>query len=148
MSIKKEIEKDFKEAMLASDELRKVTFRLALSAIKLAEVEKRAQLDEDEVIAILHKEVKSRRETINDAHQAGRQDLADIAEAEIAILIGYLPQPLSDAELEDLVKKAITEIGAKSLADMGKVMKTLMPRVQNRADGGQVSSMVKEKLSA
>jgi uncharacterized protein YqeY len=147
MDIKAQIEKNLKDAMLAKDETRKSTLRLALSAVKLAEVEKRAPLTDDEVLGILQKEVKSRRETINDALRAGRQDLADAAETEITILIVYLPQPLSEAELETLARGVIEEVGAQAVSDMGKVMKVLMPRVNNRADGGQVSSTVQKLLS-
>ncbi len=147
MDIKAQIEKNLKDAMLAKDETRKSTLRLALSAVKLAEVEKRAPLTDEEVLGILQKEVKSRRETINDAHRAGRQDLADAAETEITILIVYLPQPLSEAELETLARGVIEEVGAQAVSDMGKVMKVLMPRVKNRADGGQVSSTVQKLLS-
>ncbi len=147
MKIKKQIERNLKDAMLASDEMRKSTLRLVLSAMKLAEVEKRAPLTDEETLVILQKEVKSRRETINDAHRAGRQDLADTAESEIAILAAYLPEALSAAELESLARVAIAEVGAQAVSDMGKVMKVLMPRVQNRADGGNVSSMVRQLLS-
>lgn len=147
MKIKNQIEINLKDAMLASDELRKSTLRLVLSAVKLAEVAKRAPLTEEETLAVLQKEVKSRRETINDAHRAGRQDLADMAESEIAILATYLPQALSPAELESLTREAIAEVGAQAVSDMGKVMKVLMPRIQYRADGRQVSSMVRQLLS-
>ena len=147
MSIKNLMENNLKEAIFANDDLRKSTLRLALSAVKLAEVEKRSPLEDEEVLHIVQKEVKSRRETINDANRAGRQDLADAAEAEIAILATYLPQPLSVAELEAYAQAAIAELGAQTLADMGKVMKVLLPRLKNRADGGQTSSMVRKLLS-
>jgi uncharacterized protein YqeY len=147
MSIKNQIENNLKAAMKANDDLHKSTLRLALSAVKLAEVEKRSALDDEDVLRILQKEIKSRRETIKDAHRAGRQDLADAAEAEIAVLTAYLPQPLSLPELEAYVQTAIAEVGAQTLADMGKVMKVLLPRVQNRADGGQTSSLVRKLLT-
>lgn len=147
MDTQKQIEKDFKDALRAGDEQRKSTLRMVLSAIKLVEVDKGGPLEEGEVLVILQKEIKSRRETIADAEKAGRSDMISDLEAEISILEGYLPQALSQEEIEALAKEAIAIEGAASMQDMGKVMKVLMPKVQGRADGSLVSQTVRQLLS-
>ena len=146
MSLKEEIQTSLTAAMKAKDEARKVPLRLVMSAIKLAEVEKQEDLDEDEVLSIVQKEVKARHESIADAEKAGRQDLIDAAKVEINILEEFLPEGLSPEELENIVKETIAEVGASSIADMGKVMGAIMPKVKGRADGGQVNQMVKQLL--
>ncbi|HEX9616114.1 MAG TPA: GatB/YqeY domain-containing protein [Anaerolineales bacterium] len=146
MTTKVDLENSLREAMRSGDAVRKRTLRMALSAIRLAEVEKRVALDEPAVLAILQKEIKSRRESISDAEQAGRPDIAAEAETEISILEGYLPQPLSPAELEAMARAAIDEVGATSPREMGQVMKILMPRIQGRADGALASQIVRQLL--
>lgn len=148
MSLKLKLENDLKQAMRTGDDLSKRTLRLCLSAIKLAEVEKRDQLDEGEILGILQKQVKSRHETIDEAGAVGRDDLVQGTEAEIEILKVYLPQPLTEAELTDLVKEAIAEAGVTEAQEMGKVMKVLMPRIQGRADGKAVSAAVRQQLTS
>lgn len=148
MALKNRLEADLKDALRAGEDLRKSTLRLALAAIRNAEIDQRGELPDPEVVRILQKEVKSRRETIAEAEQAGRPDLVEAAEAEIAILEGYLPQPLSEAELAALARAAVAEAGASSPAEMGQVMKILMPQVQGRADGAQVSRVVREILQS
>jgi uncharacterized protein YqeY len=147
MDTQNQIEKDFKDALRAGDELRKRTLRLVLSSIKLVEVDKGESLEEGEVLAILQKEIKSRRESIADAEKAGRQDLIAETEEEISVLEGYLPQTLTQDEIYSLAKEAIAEVGAESPKEMGKVMKVLMPRVQGRADGSVVSQTVRQLLT-
>lgn len=147
MDTQKQIEKDFKDALRAGDEQRKSTLRMVLSAIKLVEVDKGGPLEEGEVLVILQKEIKSRRESIADAEKAGRSAMISDLEAEISILEGYLPQALSQEEIEALAKEAIAIEGAASMQDMGKVMKVLMPKVQGRADGSLVSQTVRQLLS-
>ncbi len=147
MNLKERLQSDLKQAMLAKDERRKRTLRLVLAAIKNAEVEKRAPLDDSAVLAVIQKEVKSRQETIEGAQQAGRDDLVAEAEAEMALLQAYLPQPLTLEEVEALAREAIAEVGATSPRDMGKVMKALMPRVRGRAEGGTVSQVVRRLLA-
>lgn len=132
--------------MRASDAVRRGTLRMALAAIKEAEVLKRGELDDAAVIALLQKEVRSRNEALAEAEKANRADLIDNAKAEIKVLEGYLPQGLSEQELEQIVQAAIAEVGASTPADMGKVMKAVLPKVQGRADGGQVSQLVRNKL--
>jgi hypothetical protein len=146
MNMKDRLTADLRDAMRAGDDLKKMTLRMALAAIKNAEIDARAPLDETRVLALVQKEVKSRRESIADAETASRPDLVAGAEAEIAILEAYLPQQLSDEELRELAQAAINESGADSARQMGEVMKVLMPRVQGRADGKQVGAIVRELL--
>lgn len=148
METKQNLENALRDAMRAHDEARKRTFRTALSAIKLAEVEKGGALDEIAVVGMLQKEVKSRRETINDAQKAGRPDLIALAEEEISILEGFLPQPLTDDELRAAAQAVIAEVNASAPNDMGKVMKELLPRLQGRAANDRVSKMVRELLQS
>ena len=147
MDTQKQIEKDFKDAFRAGDEVRKRTLRMVLSSIKLAEVDKGKPLVEEEVSAILQKELKSQRESIADAEQAGRPDIVAEAESEISILEEYLPQQLTRDEINKLANEAIAEVGASSPQEMGNVMKVLMPRVKGRADGSVVSQTVRKFLA-
>ena len=146
MSVKTRLEDELKLAMKARDDRRKRTLRLALTAVKLAEVAKQESLQDADILAILQKEVKARRESIADAEKAGRADLTAEAEAEIRILEDFLPQMLSEQELYSLAREAIEEVSATSIKEMGKVMKVLMPRVKGRAEGGQVSGIVRQIL--
>ena len=146
MDIKSTFQSDLKDAMRSGDETRKSTLRMALSAMKLAEVEKNAQMDEAAYLAVIQKEIKLRRESIADAEKANRPELITQAEAEIAILQAYLPAALSEKELENLAKDAIAEVGATSVREMGQVMKILMPRLQGRATGDQASQVVRRLL--
>jgi uncharacterized protein len=146
MGLKQTIEAELKEAMRASDEPRKKTYRLLLSSVKLAEVESGKPLDDNNFLAIVQKEIKMRRESIEGAHQANRQDLVEQTEEEVTILEALLPKQLTEAELSQLVKAAIQETGATSPADTGKVMKAVMPKVQGRAPGERVSQVVRAIL--
>jgi hypothetical protein len=148
MDTQKRIENDFKIALKSKDEVSKRTLRMVLASIKLGEVENGRALNEEEVIAILQKEIKSLRESITDAEKAGRDDLITEIEPEIQILEQYTPQALSDDEITEMAKEAITEVGASSPQEMGKVMKVLMPRVQGRAEGSKVSASVRTLLSS
>jgi uncharacterized protein YqeY len=141
-------EQELREAMRSGDDLRKRTLRMVLSAVQLAEVERRGPLDESGLTSVLQKEVKTRQESITDAEKAGRQDLVRAAQDELALLQTYLPQPLTQQELEALARQAIASAAANGPQDMGKVMKELMPLVQGRADGKAVSSLVRNLLSA
>lgn len=146
MTTKNQLETFLKEAMRSGDDIRKRTVRLALSAIKLAEIDRGQALDETGIAAILQKEIKTRREAIADAQRANRPDLITASEAEIAIIEGFLPKALPVEEVEALAKQVIQELGATSLKDMGQVMKALLPRLQGRAAGDQVSAVVKKIL--
>lgn len=146
MTTQLELQSALKDAMRAGDDVRKNTLRMALTAIRLAEVEKGKPLDEQGLLQILHKEVKSRRESIAEAQHAGRTDLVSASEAEIVVLESFLPKSLSAEELEALARQAIAEAGASSLREMGQVMKLLMPRLQGRATGDQASQVVRRLL--
>lgn len=146
MTMKLDLNNALKQAMLDKDETRKNTLRMLLTAIKLAEVEKGSELDDASIFSLVHKEIKMRKETIEGAQKAGRQDLISQSEAEITVLELFLPKMMSPDELSSLVKSVIDEVGASTLADTGKVMKALMPKVQGRAPGDQVSQMVRSLL--
>ena len=148
MDTKDKLTQTLKDAMRAKDELRKRTIRLAIAAIKNAEIDRKADLEEPALLAILQKEVKSRRETIEGAELAGREDLIVEAEAEIAVLETFLPVPFTSEELKELAQDAIKETEAVSPRDMGKVMQFLMPQVQGRADGKAVSQIVQKLLTS
>ena len=146
MDIKEKLTEAMRQAMRANDDVARRTTRMVLAAIKLVEVEKQASLDDATVMGLLQKEIKNRREAIEEARKANRDDLIGENEAEIKVLEGFLPKAMSPEELRSLVQAAIAETGAAAPADMGKVMKALMPKVAGRAAGDQVSSMVKELL--
>jgi uncharacterized protein len=146
MEIKNEIDKALKNAMRSGDVVVKRTLRMAVASIRMAEMDKGRALADPEVISVLQKEVKSRQESIEEAKRANRTDLAAAAEDEIRILENYLPQQMSREELEVLARLVITETGAASPGDMGKVMKELMPRLQGRATGEQASQVVRQQL--
>lgn len=147
MTDKKTLEEDLKAAMRAKDALVKRTLRGVLSAVKLEEVDKGKEINEEELIPILQREVKTRRESISDAQAAGREDIIREAEAEITVLEKYLPEPLTEGQLRALVEEAIEETGATDPQEMGKVMGAVMPKVQGRAEGKEVSQMVRSMLS-
>jgi len=136
-----------KSAMRAKDAARLSTVRLALAAIKQREVDTRTELGDAEVVAVLEKMIKQRRESIAQFEQAGRKDLADVEKAELAVLGAYLPKQMDDAELDQAVAAAIAESGAAGVKDMGKVMALLKTRLAGKADMGKVSALVKAKLS-
>jgi uncharacterized protein YqeY len=147
MDTKEKLTQALRNALRAKDTRRKSVVRLALAAIKNAEIEKKASLPEPDILALLQKEVKARLETIEGAQLAGRADLIDQAKDEIAILEEFLPQPLTRNQLETLVREAIQEAGASSPREMGAVMKILVPRTRGRADGAETSQLVRELLS-
>ncbi|MCS7011581.1 MAG: GatB/YqeY domain-containing protein [Anaerolineales bacterium] len=146
MDTKAKLEQALKEAMKAGDDVTRRTVRMALAAIRQSEIDRQTTLDEAAVLNILQKEIKTRREAAEEARRANRPDLIAAAEAEIQVLQGFLPQALSADELNRLIQEVMAETGATSLADMGKVMKVLMPRVAGRLPGDQVSSAVRSML--
>lgn len=146
MSVKAEIQQALTAAMKSKDEVIKVPLRLVMAAIKEAEIEKQEELSDPEVLRILQKEAKAHLDTISDAEKAGRPDLIEQAEAELVVLKRFLPEELDDEALEKIVKETIEEEGASSMADMGSVMKAILPKVQGRADGGKVSQLVRKHL--
>ncbi|MGF1693054.1 GatB/YqeY domain-containing protein [Photobacterium kagoshimensis] len=135
-----------KAAMKAKNKPRLGAIRLVMAAIKQREVDEKITLSEDDVITVLTKMVKQRRDSVAQYEAAGRQDLADVEHAEIAVLEEFMPQPLSDDEVAALLDEAIAATGAAGMQDMGKVMGVLKPQIQGRADMGKVSQLVKTKL--
>ena len=146
MSIKSQLNESMKDAMRSGDEVRKRTVRMALAAVKQAEVDKRLELDDMAVMNLLQKEVKNRREALEEARKANRPDLVEANEAEIRVLEAFLPKSMPEEELRALVQAAIIETGAASPADMGKVMKIVMAKVAGRAPNDRVSATVRELL--
>jgi hypothetical protein len=147
MSLKARIQEDMKSAMRSGDKRRLGVIRLILAAIKQREVDERIELDETQILAVLDKMLKQRRESVTQYEQAGRTDLAEQEHFEIGVVQGYLPQPLGAAEIDSLIAAAIAESGAAGVKDMGKVMGILKPKLQGRADMGAVSAQIKAKLS-
>ncbi len=147
MQLKNRITEDMKTAMRAKDAARLGTVRLLLAAMKQKEVDERVVLSDADVLAIIDKMVKQRRESIAQFEKAGRTDLADGEKAEIAVLSTYLPQQLDEAEVAQAIAAAITESGASGAKDMGKVMGLLKSRLAGRTDIGKVSGLVKAKLA-
>lgn len=147
-SLKQRLDADIKTAMRAQDKRRLATLRLIGAAIKQREVDERITLDDGQVLAVLDKMTKQRRDSISQYDAAGRPELADQERYEIEVIQGYLPAPLSEEELDALVDSAIAQAGASSAKDMGKVMGVLKPQIQGRADMGAVSQIIKGKLSA
>lgn len=149
-ALKERLRADLTDAIRSKDELRTSTIRMALASITNAEVagKQARELSDDDVVTVLSKEVKNRREAAQAYRDGGRTDRADREDAEAAVLAGYLPAQLSDEELDALVEEAIAQTGASSPRDMGAVMKTLQPRVAGRAEGARVAAAVKRELSA
>ena len=148
MSMKATLKDAMKEAMRAKDKSRLSAIRLIQAEIKRVEVDERIEIDDARVLAILDKMVKQRRDSITQYEAAGRQELADIEIAEINVIQDFLPTALTEAEIAELVQSAISQTGAASMADMGKVMGILRPQVQGRADTGAVSGLVKAALNS
>lgn len=137
-----------KSSMKSGDKKRLGVIRLMLSAIKQIEVDERIELDDERIIGVLDKMAKQRRESISQFESAGRNDLIEIEQDELVILQEFLPAALSESEINDLVEQAIQSTGAASIKEMGKVMGQLKPQLQGRADMGQVSQLIKTRLSA
>jgi len=146
--LKQRIQDDMKSAMKAGDKPRLGVIRLMLAAIKQREVDERIELDEAQVLAVLDKMVKQRRDSIAQFRDAGREDLAANEEFELGVIQDYLPEALSEAEIAELIEQAVSESGASAMGDMGKVMAVLRPRIQGRADMGAVSARVKQRLGS
>jgi uncharacterized protein len=146
MALKERITEDMKSAMRAGEKERLATIRLALAAIKQREVDERISLDDGQVLAVLEKMIKQRREAVVQFEAGGRADLVAKESAEIALLQGYLPAQLSEGEIDALIARAIAATGAASIRDMGKVMAVVKPQAQGRADMGALSARIKQKL--
>ena len=148
VGLRQRVEADMKTAMRAKDKERLGTIRLILAAIKQREIDERITLGDTDILAVLDKMIKQRRDSIAQFEQAGRQELADKEAAEVAVIQEYLPAALSDNEVETLIAEAMATSGASSPQDIGKIMALLKPKLQGRADMGLVSRKIKEKLSA
>lgn len=148
MSLKNRIQEEVKNAMRARDKDRLAVLRLVSAAIKQREVDERIELDDEQVLLVLDKMVKQRRESLEQYEKAAREDLAAQEKMELEVIQSFMPEPLSETELETLIKSAIAESGASSMRDMGSVMNVLRPHVQGRADMKQVSQAVKSQLGS
>ncbi len=147
MSLKQQITEDMKTAMRARDTARLGAIRLLLSAMKQREVDERIELSDADIVTIIDKMIKQRRDSISQFEAAARQELADIEKFEISVLQTYMPQPMTEAEIATAVAAAIASSGAKSPQEMGKVIALLKPQLAGRADMGKVSALVKARLS-
>lgn len=147
MSLKERLQDDWKQALKAKDKFRADTISMARAAVLHVEKTSNVTLDDEEIIGVLAREVKQRREAMLEFEKGKRQDLVDQTNDEIEILLNYLPQQLTEEEILVMVQDAAVEVGANSIKDMGKVMQVLAPRVKGRADGKLVSQLVKENLN-
>lgn len=147
MSLKLQISEDMKTAMRAKDTARLAAIRLLMAAIKQREVDERIELSDADVLAVIDKMMKQRRDSFSQFEAAGRKDLADIEQFEMSVLLGYMPQQLSQADIDSAIEQAISASGAASAQDMGKVMAILKPKFAGRADIGKASAQVKARLS-
>ena len=148
MSLKAKITEDMKAAMRAKDAPRLSAIRLLLAAMKQREVDERIELSDADILSIIEKMLKQRRDSVTQYEAGGRQDLADVEKFEIGVLSGYMPQQLSEAEIAGEVAAALAAAGAKGMQDMGKVMAVLKPKLAGRADMARVSALVKAKLGS
>ncbi len=147
MSLKAAVTEDMKTAMRAKDAPRLSTIRLLLAAIKQREVDERKDLSDADIVAVIEKMIKQRRDSVEQYTKGNRQDLVDVEQAEIVVLQGYMPRAMSDAEVDAAITAALAASGAKGMADMGKLMAVLKPQLAGKADMGKVSALVKAKLS-
>ena len=144
--MREKILKDIMAAMKSQDKERLSVLRMVKGAMQLEEINKKKELDDNEMVALISKQVKTRKESIVEFEKGGRQDLIDQAEAEIAILNEYMPEQLSDEEVEKIIDEAIAEVNPSGPSDMGKVMKIVSPKLTGKADMSSVSKLVKEKM--
>lgn len=142
-----QITQDMISAQKAGDTKKLATFRMLRSAIHNAQIAARKELKDEDIVDVIQKEIKSRRDSISQFKKGGRQDLVENEEQEIKILEKYLPEQLSDEELSKIINQAISDTKAESIKDIGKVMSQVMPKIKGRADGGKVSELVKSKLT-
>lgn len=146
MSLKQKLQEDLKSSMKNKDTVRKSVVTLIRASIKQYEVDNRVELDDEGIIDIISKQMKQRRDSLEEFAKANRQDLVSETESEIEVLKEYLPQQLSEEELNKIVKETISELGATSMKDMGKIMSAMMPKVKGKADGKQINELVKANL--
>lgn len=146
MSLSDRLNEDMKQAMKSQDKFKLSVIRMVRSTIKNSEIDLKRALDDNEVLDVLTREIKQRKDSLQEFTKAGRDDLADSLKAELVILAEYMPQQLSEEEVKAIVQQTIQQIGASSKADMGKVMTALMPQVKGRADGKLINQLVQQLL--
>lgn len=146
MSLKQKLQEDLKSSMKNKDAIKKSVITLIRSSIKQYEVDNRVELKDDEIVDLIAKQLKQTRDSREEFAKAGRDDLVSKAEAEIEVLKEYLPQQLSEEELNEIVISTISEVGATSMKDMKKIMTSIMPKVKGRADGKLINELVKKNL--
>jgi uncharacterized protein YqeY len=146
MELKETLTDDYKQAMKDRDKLKVSTIRLVLAGVKNEEIAKRGELTEEEMLTVLAREARKRKESIEEFGKGGRQDLVEKEERELAIIESYLPEQLPEDEVSDMIDNAIEEVGATSAGDLGKVMGILMPRLKGKADGKKVNQIVRQRL--
>jgi uncharacterized protein YqeY len=146
MSLSDRLNEDMKQAMKSQDKFKLSVIRMVRSTIKNSEIDLKRPLDDNEVLDVLTREIKQRKDSLQEFTKAGRDDLADSLSAELVILAEYMPQQLSEEEVKAIVQQTIQQIGASSKADMGKVMTALMPQVKGRADGKLINQLVQQLL--
>ena len=144
--MRNQILEDLKTAMKTQDKVRLSVIRMVKGAIQMSELNKKHELSDEEIIEVISKEIKSRKDSINEFKKGGREDLVEKTQSEIEILSEYLPKPLTEEELNEIIDKVFEEVKPESSKDMGKVMKELKPQVNGKADMGLVSKIVKEKI--
>ncbi|MDZ4690461.1 GatB/YqeY domain-containing protein [Terricaulis sp.] len=147
MSLKATVTEDMKTAMRAKDAPRLSTIRLLLAAVKQREVDERKDLTDADIVTVIEKMIKQRRDSVEQYTKGNRQDLADVEQAEIVLLLGYMPKAMSDTEVDAAIVAALATSGAMGMADMGKLMAVLKPQLAGKADMGKVSALVKAKLA-
>jgi uncharacterized protein len=148
VDLKARLAGELQQAMKARENVRVSTLRMAISAIRNKEIERKKDLAEGEILEVIQAEAKSRRESIEQYKNAGRADLADKEDAELKVLLAYLPEPMSESQLRELVQKTLQTVGAKGPQDMGKVMSALMPQIKGRIDGKQAQQVVQQLLKS
>jgi uncharacterized protein YqeY len=148
MDLKGTLTEDYKKAMKAGDKIKVSTIRLVLAGVKNEEINKRDELTEDELLTVLAREARKRKESIEEFGKGGRQDLVDKEKSELSIIESYMPEQLSEDEVSDMIDKVIKEVGATSGADLGKVMGKLMPLLKGKADGKKVNQIVRQRLQS
>ncbi|KGF13480.1 aspartyl-tRNA amidotransferase [Peptostreptococcus sp. MV1] len=146
MSLKEKLQEDLKSSMKNKDTIKKSVVTLIRAAIKQYEVDNRVELADDAIIDIISKQLKQRKDSLAEFEKANRDDLIEETKSEIQVLEGYLPQQLSEEELEKIVIETIAEVGATSMKDMGKIMSTIKPKTAGRADGRKINELVKKNL--
>lgn len=147
MSLADQLMQDMKSAMREKDKMKLSTIRMVRASIKKAEIDHKATLNDDEVMGVIMREIKQRKDAINEYTKAGREDLAEKEQLELSILEVYLPEQLSEAELQEIVQKTISQLGATSKKEMGKVMGAVLSQVKGKADGKAVNQMVQQLLN-